>query len=52
MLSKNLLLFQQSALFGIDAPLGTGLEWMTVGAIALPAFLLVALVYLGQQTTV
>ena len=35
-----------------DAVLGTGLEWMTVGAVVVPALLLVLLAYLGQQNTV
>lgn len=48
----SLLLFQRTAAFGADAPLGTGLEWMTVGAVAVPAFLLVVLVYLGRKNTV
>jgi hypothetical protein len=47
-----LLLMQQSAAFGPNAPLGTGLEWMTIGAVLLPALLLVVLVYLGNQNTV
>ncbi len=49
---NSLLLLQRTASFGADAPLGTGLEWMTVAAVAVPAFLLVALVYLGQKDTV
>lgn len=45
-------LLQRSAQFGSDAPLGTGLEWMTVGSILLPALFLVLLVYLsGSDTT-
>ena len=50
MLLNSLLLIQQRTAFGIDAPHGTGLEWMTVGAIVVPALLLIVLVYLGQQT--
>lgn len=47
-----LLLLQRAAAFGSGAPLGTGLEWMTIAAVVLPAALLVALVYLGSETTV
>jgi hypothetical protein len=43
---------QRSAAFVPDAPLGTGLEWMTVSAVLLPALLLVVLVYLGSSDTV
>lgn len=42
---------QRAAAFGIDAPLGTGLEWMTVAAVVLPALVLVVLVYLGPGKT-
>jgi hypothetical protein len=42
-------LLLQTAAFAPDAPLGTGLEWMTIAAIVLPALLLVALVYLGND---
>ncbi|WP_181149219.1 hypothetical protein [Salinibacter sp. 10B] len=45
-------LLQRSAAFAADAPLGTGLEWMTVGALLLPALLIVLLVYLGESNTV
>ncbi len=45
-------LLQRSTQFGPDAPLGTGLEWMTVLAVLLPALLLVLLVYLGNPDTV
>lgn len=47
-----LLLLQRTAAFGSGAPLGTGLEWMTVAAVVLPAVLLVLLVYAGSRTTV
>ena len=47
-----LRLLQRAAAFGSDAPLGTGLEWMTVAAVVLPAALLVVLVYVGSQNTV
>jgi hypothetical protein len=43
---------QRTAAFGAEAPHGTGLEWMTVAAVVLPALLLVALVYLGGRSTV
>lgn len=46
------LLFQQSANFNVDAAHGTGLEWMTVGSVVLPALLLILLVYLGRGQTV
>ena len=42
---------QRIAAFGVDAPLGTGLEWMTVAAVVLPALVLVILVYLGPSNT-
>lgn len=42
---------QRAAAFGMDAPLGTGLEWMTVAAVVLPALVLVVLVYLGPGKT-
>lgn len=45
-------LLQRAAAFGSGAPLGTGLEWMTVAAVVLPAALLVVLVYVGSQNTV
>lgn len=48
----SLFLLQQSAGFGAGAPLGTGLEWMALAALLIPALLLVALVYLGSETTV
>jgi len=52
MLLTALTLLQQSAAVGSDAPLGTGLEWMTVWAVLLPAVLLLVLVYLGNRETV
>lgn len=45
-------LLQRAAAFSTGAPLGTGLEWMTVAAVVLPAVLLVVLVYVGSQNTV
>jgi len=52
MILFSLLLFQQSAGFFTDAPLGTGLEWMALAAVLVPAILLVALVYIGADRTV
>lgn len=46
------LLLQKTATYAPDAPLGTGLEWMTVAALLVPALLLVGLVYLGRHGTV
>ena len=43
---------QASTSFQANAPVGTGLEWMTLGAILVPALLLVVLVYWGAQETV
>jgi hypothetical protein len=51
LLSAVSSLLQRSVEFGADAPLGTGLEWMTVWALLLPALLLVLLAYLGRQNT-
>ncbi|MFO8098229.1 MAG: hypothetical protein R6T83_01245 [Salinibacter sp.] len=45
------LLAQQSAAFVADAPTGTGLEWMTLAAVIVPALVLVALVYAGSHRT-
>jgi hypothetical protein len=47
LLSGLSILSQRAAAFGVDAPLGTGLEWMTVAAVVLPALVLVVLAYLG-----
>jgi hypothetical protein len=44
-------LAQRSAAFVADAPNGVGLEWMTIAAVAVPALLLVALVYAGRSRT-
>jgi hypothetical protein len=38
--------------FVTDAPLGTGLEWMTIASVIVPAVLIVVLTYLGRQQTV
>jgi hypothetical protein len=43
---------QESASFLSNAPAGTGLEWLTLGSILIPAVLLVFLVYWGAQETV
>jgi ABC-type arginine transport system permease subunit len=45
-------LLQAAASFQADAPQGTGLEWLTIAAIGVPAVVLVALVYWGAQETV
>lgn len=47
-----LSLLQRSAAFLPDAPTGTGLEWMTIAAVVVPAVLLVALVWVGRRKTV
>lgn len=52
MLLLVLLLFQQGAGVVPNAPLGTGLEWMTLAAVLVPALLLVVLVYVGAEKTV
>lgn len=31
---------------------GTGLEWMTIAALVIPALLLLVLIWLGQRNTV
>jgi hypothetical protein len=51
LLSGVSTLSQRAAAFGVDAPLGTGLEWMTVAAVVLPALVLVVLAYLGPGKT-
>jgi hypothetical protein len=43
---------QEAATFQANAPVGTGLEWLTVGSVVIPAVLLVVLVYWGAQETV
>jgi|APHM01.1.fsa_nt_gi hypothetical protein len=48
----HLFLLQQSVGFGSGAPLGTGLEWMTLAALLIPALILVVLVYVGAEETV
>lgn len=45
-------LLQQTTSFQANAPVGTGLEWLTLGSILIPAVLLVLLVYWGAQETV
>lgn len=46
------LLLQRTAGFQTGAPHGTGLEWMTVGSVVVPALLLILFVYLGTEQTV
>lgn len=43
-------LLQQSAAFQSGATLGTGLEWLTIGSILVPAVLLIVLVYFGSES--
>lgn len=45
-------LLQRTAAFQANAPSGTGLEWLTIVSLLLPAVLLVFLVYWGAQETV
>ena len=45
-------LLPQATRFGADVPPGTGLEWMTVASVLLPALLLIVLAYVGWQDTV
>lgn len=45
------VLLQSTSTFNAEAH-GTGLEWMTIAAVVVPAVLLVALVYLGSKSTV
>ena len=49
--ATGLAVLQRAASFLPDAPLGTGLEWMTVAAVLVPALLLILLVYAGPQDT-
>jgi len=51
-LSSVLPMLQRTAAFSAEAPLGTGLEWMTVAAVIVPALVIIALVYLGRDGTV
>lgn len=51
-LTFTLMLLLQSAPFQSGAPLGTGLEWLTVASVLVPALVLIALVYQGRHTTV
>lgn len=46
------VLIQQTAAFATDAPVGTGLEWMTLAAVIVPAVVLIALVFAGRDGTV
>lgn len=43
---------QRTALFATEAPSGTGLEWLTVGSLVVPAILLIVLIMLGMRRTV
>lgn len=43
---------QSSVVFDATAPAGTGLEWLIVGSVLIPAVLLVVLVYVGAESTV
>jgi hypothetical protein len=36
----------------LQTPSGTGLEWLTIASVVVPAVVLVALVYWGAQETV
>lgn len=45
-------ILQASTSFQANAPAGTGLEWLTIGSVLIPAILLVFLVYWGAQETV
>lgn len=47
-----LTVLQRSGAFQSGAPAGTGLEWLTIASVLVPAVLLVFLVYLGSQRTV
>ena len=46
------VLLQRTASFQANAPVGTGIEWLTLAALFVPAVLLVGLVYWGAQNTV
>jgi hypothetical protein len=48
----NPALLQTAVSFQADAPSGTGLEWLTIASVVVPAVVLVALVYWGAQETV
>jgi len=52
MISTLLPLVAQAAPFAADAPSGTGLEWMTLSSVVVPALLLAFLVYQGNKQTV
>ena len=52
MLLTLLFLTLQAAPFAADAPSGTGLEWMTLSSVVIPALLLAFLVYQGNKQTV
>lgn len=46
------MMLQAKAAFQANAPVGTGLEWLTIAAVLIPAVFLVALVYWGTQETI
>ena len=46
------VILQEAASFQASAPIGTGLEWLTLSSVLVPAVLLVFLVYWGAQETV
>lgn len=45
-------LLQNAASFQANAPVGTGIEWLTLAAVFVPAVLLVVLVYWSAEETV
>lgn len=45
-------LLQRAASFQANAPAGTGIEWLPLAAVLVPAVLLVMLVYWGANETV
>jgi hypothetical protein len=45
------VLLQSTSTFTAEAH-GTGLEWMTIASVVVPAVLLVVLIYLGSKSTV
>lgn len=52
MFALLLLVAQRTAAFVPDAPVGIGIEWMTIAAVVLPAIVIVALTYAGHDRTV
>ena len=43
---------QRPGAFQAGAPEGTGLEWMPIASIVVPAFVLIGLVWAGSKETV